>query len=157
MKIETTRFGDMEVPDEDIFSLPEGIVGFPEDQRFVLLEHDSEGTPFRWLQSASSPAMAFIVMDPNLLIDDFRIQFDEENTQFFGAAEVDEDFALMSLVSVPRDNPMAMSANLRAPIVVHLEKRIGRQIVLANEDYPIRHQIFPDQGEDDQSPQEASS
>jgi len=64
MKIHTTRSGDIETPDKDIISLPEGILGFDDSSEYVLLEHDSEGTPFKWLQSTSDPNLAFIVMDP---------------------------------------------------------------------------------------------
>ena len=153
MKITTTRFGDIEVPDETIIHLPEGVLGFPEDRDFVLLEHDSEGTPFKWLQAVKNPGLAFIVMDPNLIVENYAVQFDEETAKAVGTAEIGEDFAMMSIVNIPHDNPKAMTVNIRAPIVVHLEKRIGWQIILADEAYPIRHRIFAD--EEDQ-PAEAN-
>lgn len=144
MKVQTTRFGEIDVPDPDVISIPEGIPGFPEFQRYVLLEHDSEGTPFKWLQSLENGALAFIVMDPQLLISSLPVELDGESRQTFGAEQVDERFALMCIVNVPHENPMEMTINLRAPILVHLEKRIGKQIILADETYSIRHRIFPD-------------
>ena len=40
MKIQTTRFGEIDFPEEVILEFPEGILGFPNDRQFVLLEHD---------------------------------------------------------------------------------------------------------------------
>ena len=94
--------------------IPEGILGFPESQRFVLLEHDSEGTPFKWLQSVENASLAFIVMDPNLLISDYVVDFDPEAAELFGTETVNEDFAMMSIVNVPRENPIANDAPTRA-------------------------------------------
>jgi flagellar assembly factor FliW len=144
MKINTSRFGAIEVPQEQLIAIPEGILGFPDDHQFFLLEHDSEGTPFKWLQSVNRPDLAFIVMDPLLLMDNYVVDVDDETAALFGAAKIDDQFALMSIVNVPRENPIAMTLNVRAPIAVHLERRLGRQIVLSNEDYPIRLRIFPD-------------
>jgi flagellar assembly factor FliW len=145
MRISTTRFGELNVPDTRIITLPEGILGFPNDHRFVLLEHDSEGTPFKWLQSADSPQLAFIVMDPQTVVDNYRVALDAESAGNLGADEIGDEFAMMAIVNIPHDNPIAMTVNVRAPIIVHSEKRIGYQIILTNEDYPIRHRIFPEE------------
>lgn len=144
MKIATTRFGEIDVPETTVIKLPDGVLGFPEETRYVLLEHDSEGTPFKWLQAVDNPALAFIVMDPNLIVEDYVVQFDDEAAKTLGTSTVDENFAMMSIVNIPHDEPTAMTVNVRAPIVVHLEKRVGWQVVLANEAYPIRHRIFAD-------------
>ena len=144
MKLTTTRFGDIDVPESGLIELPDGVLGFPESKRYVLLEHDSEGTPFRWLQSVDDPNLAFIVIDPNLLVDDYVIEFDDETAENFGCQTVSEQFGMMAIVNVPREEPIKMTANVRAPIIVHLEKRIGWQVVLPNDNYPIRHRIFAD-------------
>jgi flagellar assembly factor FliW len=150
MKLKTTRFGEIDVPEDRQIRIPDGILGFPDDHRYVLLEHDSEGTPFKWLQSLDNPALAFIVMDPHLVVGDYQVLFDSETAEFFGTEKVSDQFAMMSIVNIPHDNPIAMTVNVRAPIIVSLEKRVGMQVILPNEDYPIRHRIFPeDAGETD--------
>jgi flagellar assembly factor FliW len=144
MKIHTTRFGDIEVPEELAISIPDGILGFPDAKQYVLLEHDSEGTPFKWLQATSQAELAFIVMDPHLVVDSYDVRFDEETAAKLGVSKAGEEFAMMTIVNIPRENPIAMTVNLRAPIVVHMEKRVGWQVILSNEEYPIRHRLFPD-------------
>ena len=144
MKIKTTRFAELEIPDDRVINILDGIIGIPDVSKYVLLEHDSEGTPFRWLQAVDNANLAFIVMDPNLVVDNYEIKLDEETTQRIGLSENADDLGLMVIVNIPRDNPRAMTVNLRAPIVVHLEKRVGVQAILPNEEYPIRHRLFPD-------------
>jgi len=148
MKVATTRFGEMEIPENSIIHIPEGILGFPNNRRYVLLEHDAEGTPFKWLQAVDSERLAFIVVDPRHILPEYRVEFDEETVALFGAI-VPEDFDSMVIVNVPRENPIAMTANLKAPIIVHYPKRIGRQIILRNEDYSITHRIFPEPSSED--------
>lgn len=143
MKVATSRFGDMEIPEEVIIRIPEGILGFPEDRRFAVLEHDAEGTPFRWLQSLDTPSLAFIVVDPRLFEPAYRLEFDEDTVGLFGPV-VAEDVVPMVIVNVPKTHPIAMTANLRAPIIVHATKRLGRQIVLMNEEYLISYRLFPE-------------
>jgi flagellar assembly factor FliW len=144
MKIKTTRFAELEIPDDRIITIVDGIIGIPDVDKYVLLEHDSEGTPFRWLQAVDNPNLAFIVMDPNLVVDNYDITLDTETAQKIKLVEENADFGLMVIVNIPRDNPRAMTVNLRAPIVVQLEKRIGVQAILPNEEYPIRHRLFAD-------------
>jgi flagellar assembly factor FliW len=109
-----------------------------------VLEHDAEGTPFKWLQSVQSKQLAFIVIDPRLLLEDYRLEFDEEAVLLFGSI-VPDDFIPMVIVNVPKDTPVAMTANLKAPIIVHEDKRVGMQVILDNEEYSITHRLFPDQ------------
>ena len=142
--LHTTRFGQIEVPDDRIIEMPEGILGFAQERRFVLLEHDSEGTPFKWLQAADNPNLAFIVMDPHLVVADYQVEFDKEAQRILGPQPDRADLAVMAIVNIPHDRPIEMTVNLRAPVVVHCEKRLGCQLVLPNEDYPIRHRLFPD-------------
>ncbi|NQU42035.1 flagellar assembly protein FliW [bacterium] len=148
MKIDTTRFGQIEVPEETVLNLPDGVLGLCETKRYVLLEHDSEGTPFKWLQAVDNPDLAFIVMDPNLVVEDYRVEFEEETAEKLGVEKPGADLAMMAIVNIPRENPIAMTVNLRAPIVVQVQKRVGWQIVLPDEDYPIRHRLFPDPEKD---------
>ena len=37
-----------------------------------------------------------------------------------------------------------MTANLRAPIVINLKTRKAVQVIALNEEYPIRHVVFPE-------------
>lgn len=140
MQVNTTRFGEMDIPDDLIVCMPEGIAGFPEDRRFVLLEESKE-MPFHWLQSVDTAELAFIVMDPHAIDPDYRIEFDEDTFSLFGTI-VPEEIIPLVVVNIPSNTPDKANANMRAPIIVHSKKRYARQIVLSNEDYSVQEMIF---------------
>ncbi len=142
MKHETTRFGEIEYPEEVIMTFSEGVLGFPDDKRFILLEHGAEGSPFKWLQSLDSAELAFIVLDPTHLVLDYKIELDQDTARMIETEEV-ENCALMAIVNVPHDNPILMTANLKAPLVVNVDSRSGRQMVLGTQLYPINMAVFP--------------
>ena len=142
MKIQTTRFGDIEFPDEVLLNFPEGILGFPQDRRYVLLEHDMENSPFKWLQSADSADLAFIILDPLLLAPEFAVSLDSDTARMIRCSDPTR-CAFMSIVNIPADDPMRMTANLKAPLVINPELRYGRQIIMGAQVFSINESIFP--------------
>ena len=122
-------------------AFPEGILGFPGDRRFILLEHNEEGSPFKWLQSLDSPALAFIVVDPLFIDSRYRFDIDVDTARLIGAESQDE-CALMAIVNVPHDAPIRMTANMKAPLVVNVENRSGRQVILGSNAFNMSAPIF---------------
>ena len=72
MNVKTTRFGPIEVDQQRIIVFPEGLLGFPENKKYVLLQTNDEGN-FFWLQSAEIPELAFVVCDPLLFVPDYQV------------------------------------------------------------------------------------
>ena len=72
MKVYTTRFGEIEIADETIIAFPNGILGFPEQTNYALINTD-DNSPLKWLQSLDDPALAFVVTNPNLFKPDYMI------------------------------------------------------------------------------------
>ena len=62
MKIQTTRFGEIDVRDDDIYNFPEGMLGFGAFKKYFTLNNPSGG-PFEWLQSLNAPNLAFVVCE----------------------------------------------------------------------------------------------
>lgn len=141
MKFSTTRFGEIEYPAEVVLTFPEGVLGFPGEKRYILLEHTSEGSPFKWLQSLDNPDLAFIVVEPFTVDPRYVFEIDVDTERLIGTADP-TSCAAMSIVNVPRDNPIRMTANLKAPLVVNVESRVGRQIVLGTQSYAISTPVF---------------
>ena len=61
----TTRFGNLEVDDDRLIQLQDGLLGFPDLKRFVLMDY--KDTVLKWFQSVDDPDVAFIVVDPSLV------------------------------------------------------------------------------------------
>lgn len=134
MKLETTRFGTLEVDSESVITLTQPILGFQEFRRYVLLPGPSEH--LTWLQSTDSPELAFILMDPRAVIADYELDLRQQELTELAVATVD-DLSIYTLIVVPQD-PSKVRTNLRAPILINTKQRLGKQTILERSDYPIQ-------------------
>ena len=139
IKVKTTRFGELEVRDEDLIELPSGLIGFPELKRYVLLDHDKD-SPFKWLQSLDDGAIAFVLINPLLFKTDYTVEVTEAEVADL-ALKAEEDAVISVIITIPT-NPQNMTANLKAPLVFNLKNRKGKQLVLSNSAYTTRHNIM---------------
>lgn len=134
--LHSERFGDFEVPADRVLHFPEGLIGFREARRFVLLEPTRSGSPFRCLMSLDVPELSFVVCDPTALWPGYAADLPVPAE---GSAE---DVAALAIVTVPQ-NATEMTANLMAPLLLDSRTRTGRQTVLDTGRYSTRHHILP--------------
>lgn len=139
IKVKTTRFGEIDVKNEDLIELPSGLIGFPELKRYVLLDHDKD-SPFKWLQSLDDGAIAFVLINPLLFKPDYTVEVTEAEVSDL-ELKAEEDAVISVIITIPT-NPQNMTANLKAPLVFNLQNRRGKQLVLSNSAYTTRHNIM---------------
>lgn len=139
MIIQTTRFGQVQVQDEDLLNFSEGILGFGELRKFVLLD-DPNDEIFAWLQSCEEPAIAFPVLEPELFTENFRVTLAKTDMEAL-KLQSNERPRLFCIVTIP-DDPTLMTANLKAPIVINAAQKLARQCVLQDNNLAIREPIF---------------
>ncbi len=137
--VQTSRFGEISVPAQQVLTLPHGMVGFPHLTRYVLLKH-REGSPFHWLQSVERPELAFVVMNPLMFDPAYEITLGNSETQLLGISDPAQ-IQVWVVVTIPHGAPERMTANLKAPLVVNLESRLAAQIILDDPKYPLRQPI----------------
>lgn len=137
-KVETARFGEIEIDETDIITMPEGLLGFGDCRRFVLLEQE-EFRPFVWYQSLDDPGLCFILTDPLLFFPDYTVPVRREDIAPIRLDDLSQARVLVILV-VPSD-PRETTANLQGPIVVNVKERLARQLVLLDERYTTRHRL----------------
>lgn len=140
MQIDTTRFGPMEVDEEKKLYFPFGLLGFPETKEYIIFDHDDDG-PFKWLQALDEPDLAFLIMDPFVVVPDYQIEMqdsDLEELQLQDAAHI----VLFVILTIPPGEPEKMTANLRGPVVVNQANRWGKQLVLTQSSYHTRHPLL---------------
>ncbi|MDH5740346.1 MAG: flagellar assembly protein FliW [Nitrospira sp.] len=140
MKCTSTRFGSFEVSEDSIVRFPSGLLGFPEQQRYVILDHDTEA-PFKWLQSVDEPGLAFVLMDPATFHPDYHIDVPADALAEIKEGQPD-DLALVVILTIPSDDPGRITANLRGPLLISHTTKLGKQLVLS-EEFPTRHPLFP--------------
>ncbi len=138
MKIDTVRFGEIEAEESRVITMKGCILGFDHLHRYTLLIPDKK-TPLCWLQSLEDGAVAFVVIDPHMIKTDYLPEIDNVHREFLGISR-EEDICLLSIVTI-RHEPFGVTANLRAPLVINMEQRLGCQVVLEDADYPVRYDI----------------
>ncbi|MEZ4741298.1 MAG: flagellar assembly protein FliW [Bdellovibrionota bacterium] len=139
LKVDTTRFGEIEVKDEEVIELPQGLIGFPELKKYILLDHDKD-SPFKWFQSLDDGAIAFVLINPLLFKPDYEVEVTE--SEVADLELTDEEDAVISVIITMPSNPQNMTANLKAPLVFSLKNRRGKQIILNDVQYTTRHNIM---------------
>ena len=140
MIVQSTRFGELEVSDEQILDFPQGLLGFPEEKRFALMEYKPD-SPFYFLQSLADPDLTFLMINPFAFFNDY---------------EFDMDDALMAEIGVTADNPPTvfniatvkdtianMTVNLAGPVLVNLRDRKAAQWVIEKTQFPTKYPLFP--------------
>ncbi len=140
MQIETSRFGTIVVKEEQIFHLPEGIIGFPEWTRYILINH-REGSPFQWFQSIENQDLAFVLMDPLDLVADYDIDLSPEDSLLLQIDQPVAEITALVVVNISKQPPSEITANLLAPVVINSGKKIAKQIILYQSDYSVRHPV----------------
>jgi flagellar assembly factor FliW len=141
IKLKTPRFGELEVPRENVIHMPGGVLGFPSCKDYILVPH-KENSPFLWYQSLDDPALVFVVINPLIFKPDYDVPISPALMESLGAEKI-EELELLAIVTVPKDRPQDMTANLLGPIVIDPVKRLAKQIVLDPERYSTKTPILP--------------
>jgi flagellar assembly factor FliW len=137
MWLETSRFGRIEVDETRLITLPKGVLGFPEQTRYALIQTGPESA-FFWLQAVDRAELAFVVCDPRLFVPDYcaPIRADEAEAlslKDLGDAQV---FVIVNKVDG------TLTGNLQGPLVINCENRVGQQLVLSEKRYATRHPLM---------------
>ena len=139
MKIITSRFGELEVSEDQLFQFPMGLLGFASAKSFVIIDLDSQ-KPFKWLQSVDDPSTAFVLADPLSLDASYCAVIRRVDLNPLG--DFAEENLVLSVILTMSDQPEDITANLCAPLIFNLVNRRGMQYVLNEQKYPVRYRIF---------------
>jgi flagellar assembly factor FliW len=135
MKIESTRFGTLEVADDKVIGFPKGLIGFPDEKSFVMVHHKGSDV-VAWLQSTGTPSLALPVVSvhqfgpayPDVPLDDAA-----ERAGLKGSP--DDMAALVVMCANPGSEA---TVNLQAPIIVDAASWTGVQTILEGTKYTTR-------------------
>ncbi len=139
LRVRTISFGEIEVPESKILTFPEGIPGFPDNRRFVVLSPD-EITPFQYLQALDEPPVAFLVISPFLVSPGYEVQLSDSDMENIGSQDVRE-LTIYAVVTIPED-PQGATVNLSAPVVINEKSRRGRQFILCDSGYSVTQPLL---------------
>jgi flagellar assembly factor FliW len=113
---------------------PQGLIGCPDWQRFQLTPE-----PFATcgeLISLDHPGVGLIVADPAWLRINYHFELDEDDVEALRLTRA-EDARVLCILTLHRD-PAAIMANLAGPLIINWPERLGRQVILDHQGYPLR-------------------
>lgn len=140
MKFDTTRFGEIEIENEDIIVFSEGLPGFEEEKQFVLIPYD-QSSPFFFLQSVQAKELAFLLISPFDFCAEYSFELDDGIVDELEIA-AENDIVVYSIVTMHGSEIKKMTANLLAPVVINIKNKKARQVVLDNTKFTTRYNIF---------------
>ena len=141
MNVKTTRFGEIEAPDECIIYFEGGVPGFPDETKYALFPYEPD-SPFSILQSITNPDLTFLLADPYRFYNDYVFELDDQMAAQLGFSE--ENPPHVYTVATMRDTLEQMTVNLLAPVVINWLKRTGAQIIIENKFYSVQQPLFPE-------------
>ena len=143
MKIETVRFGVIDVKEGEIVTFPGGLLGFSDCTRFKLFP-EKTCPPFSWLQSLELPSLAFVVVDPAQILSEYQFSLKDDAVRDLGSVQID-DFQVLVTVTVGA-TVQDLTVNLSAPILINKNTRLARQLALRDSRYSATHRVFNEVG-----------
>jgi len=144
MKLTTQNFGEIEINQEDIINFNDGLPGFVNAKGFVIMlqeDDNQDQSPICFLQSTDDGELCFVLVDMTVFLPEYvplvllelakedRENFDPDNTMVYNIATIYDELT-------------ESTVNLKAPIVVNLAQKSGRQFLCAGDDFPIRAKLF---------------
>jgi flagellar assembly factor FliW len=142
VRVQSPRFGSIEVEKTQIIEFEMGLPGFPDCTRFVILDHDRE-TPLKWLQALDRPEVAFLIVEPDQVVPGYQLKMPAGVLPALGWTDGDDakDLGVFLILNVEDGE---LTANLRAPVIVHVRERRALQVIVDDPDVPLRRRIAPD-------------
>ena len=140
MKVNTVRFGEIEIEENRIFNFALPIIGFNEMKKFAIINTNKDSF-FKWLQSIEDPALAFPIVSVFSMNLDYSIDLPDNVVESLKITSV-ENLLVMNIASIPQDDPQGATINLLAPIIFNLEELLAGQVVLSGSGYDISFPLF---------------
>ena len=126
MQVKTKTMGTVEVAEERLINIPSGLFGFEEYTDFALV--DSEYEPLIWFQSLQEPNLAFLLIDPFIIADDYE-------------ADIDDSELLRIGIKDPADGG-PVTANFQGPLIINKKNHLCMQAILDGSKYTTKHNII---------------
>ena len=99
MLLKTKHFGEINIDEKKIINFEDGIPGFENEKRFIVLYEGDDKSPFRWMQSIDNPDLAFAMVDPIMIVPDYDGEIPKEAVEKL-EIEKPEDIMVLSIVVV---------------------------------------------------------
>ena len=140
MILETRNFGEIMIEEDKILTFNEGIPGFDDLTKYIIIHSPDESMPFQWLQSIEEGELAFVIINPFTFKTDYDFKIPEHIVKKLDIKSP-KDINVFNIVNIPEDINK-MTANLQAPIIINRKNNRAKQVILDNPEYRTKHYII---------------
>ena len=137
-RIHAKAFGEIEIREQQVVQFPRGIFGFGHIHEYALL--DSATPPFYWLQSTENRDLAFVLINPYIVAEDYVLDIASEDMDAIGSPDPD-DLLVFAIVTIPEERHN-MSCNLQGPLIINRRTRVARQAISLDQRWKIKHYLL---------------
>lgn len=138
MEVKTKTMGNVQVDESNIITFPHGLLGFEEFKKYALI--DSEYKPFLWMQSLDEQGLAFLIVDPFIIAQNYELDVDDKTLSDIDVLSA-ADVIVFAIVTVPTDGG-PVTANLQGPIVINKQNKNALQVILADTKWTTKYNII---------------
>ena len=135
MKLNTSRFGEIEVNEEEIITFSDGLFGFEDIKKYIIFQMEDDN-PLMWMQSIEEGSLAFILIRPFEFNPNYSLQLSDNDVEELGLTSPD-DSDIFGIVVVPED-PSKMTANLQGPVVINRVLKKGKQVISTSPKHKLK-------------------
>lgn len=146
IKINTEKFGELEIDKNVIFNFISPIIGFNDLKNYAIIDYKPD-SPFKWLQSIEDMSLAFPITLCSFFGIDYQFNIPDEEAQKLEIESADDVF-VCNIATIPSSNPQGATINMLAPIVVNLQNKKAMQLVLKDTKFEVRHKLFEETKEE---------
>jgi flagellar assembly factor FliW len=123
------------VKNENVISMPLGLLGFEQVKNYVLLITPGE-EPFLWLQMLENQSQGFVVVTPSSVVPDYAPDISQDDIEFLGIKS-SADALVLNIVTVRNGQA---TVNLKGPIVINRNTMTGKQCIPTNvTEFALQH------------------
>jgi len=140
IKINSTKFGELEIDKNNIFNFVLPIIGFNDLKQFTIIDYKPD-SPFKWLQSLEDMDLAFPVTLCSFFGIDYKFDIPDEEAELLGI-ETADDVLVCNIANIPSSNPQEATINMLAPLIFNLSNKKAMQLILKNTDFQVRYKLF---------------
>ena len=137
MELRTKYFGTISCCEEDMLHFPAGFIGFEDETKFFLLPFDGSNGTLLCFQSAKTPALAFVAMDPFALDPCYTPELADSELEQMGVP-CSQELSFYTLCVV-KDPVGSTTVNLRCPVAINPNTRTAMQVILESNEYHMHH------------------
>jgi len=145
MTFVSTHFGSIQVDESSAIEFPGGLPGFEDRRRFVPLQHAQAGGLIL-LQSLERADLCFLALPVQVLRPDYDLVLTPEDRAALELPNerqprIGHDVAALAILSLQEGQDP--TANLRSPVVIHLQTHRAVQAIRPDERYQCREPLVP--------------